>query len=215
MELVVELDTGPVNAEFSGEDWSEVEPELQGLINFLEKNHETLSEIAPYSTNPQYTGDVAGADGAAPNGGLDSEASGEADSKPDEGPLASLVRKTGKSVEGLDDLVYVDPDGEELPQVLAEKSVLGGSKAERQRNAAYMILAVWDECYGEERMKTSDFKDILTMSGISDNNLYNAWVGAGKGDFHSTGQGPSATVGLTGPGKRQALKVFQSLADSD
>lgn len=215
MELVVEFDTGLVNAELKGDSWAEIEPELQGMIGFLQDEDGALSEIATHSILPQHTAGVTKAVGAASGAVPPSGKREDAGSDPDGGPLAALVRKTGKSVDELDELVYVDPDGEELPQVLADKSVIGDSKAERQRNAAYMILAVWDECYGEERMKTSDFKDILTMSGISDNNLYNAWVGAGKGDFHSTGQGPSATVGLTGPGKRQALKVFQSLADSE
>lgn len=217
MELTIEFQHGPIDAEFTGEDRKEVQENFLQFVEFLGENAQEFDNIEPPESNsedlkePGLDSDLwkDNSENQSTNGSSGSE------NEEEEGhPLASLARKANTSVETLDSIIYVDHDGEEEPQLMIEKAKLGGSKTERQRTAAYMLLRIWDDCYGEERMKTSKLKNILTMSGVSDNDLFNAWNGPGKGNFDSTGKGASATVGLTGPGKRRALKTIQEVVEA-
>lgn len=217
MELTIKFQHGPLDAEFTGEDPKEVQENLLEFVDFLGKNTEQFEDIEPPESDseglkkPGLDSDrwKETSDNHSTNNSSNSEEEEEEDH-----PLASLARKANTSAKTLNEIIYVDPDGEEEPQLMIEKTELGENKTERQRTAAYMILRVWDDCYGEDRMKTSKLKNILTMSGVSDVDLFNAWNGPGKGNFDSRGSGASATVGLTGPGKRRALKTIQELVET-
>lgn len=215
MELNVTLDYGSLNAEFQGGDREEIQDGLAKFVEFLNENDELFDGIDNHGPidAPEEQADLD------PERWEDSESDSESNngqninSNQSENPLAPLARKMGISVDVLDEIVYVDPEGEEMPQLMADKQFFGDSTTERQRTAAYILLKVWEECYeGEDRMKTSNLKTLLTMADISDNNLYNAWAGPGKGDFNPTGRGDAATVGLTGPGGRQAMKELRRVA---
>lgn len=220
MEITVTLDHGFLDAEFTAENREELEENLLGFVKFLQKNEDEFEEM-------EFLGKSVVADGQ-PSLGTESpevesrsgdtksvtEQETETTSQEDH-PLEPIARQTGVTIEKLDEIVYADPEGEETPQLLIEKSKLGGNKAERQRHASYVLLLVSEDCYGQERMKTSELKTILSMGNISDNNLYNMWKGAGKGMFDPTGKGASATIALTGPGKRKALKFIKELAENE
>lgn len=209
------VDYGPLNAEFQGGDQEELQDNLVEFVEFLEENDDVFDAIrASYNGNGgSATSDI---NAGYIEEGTEEQTNGESvgEVEEEDHPLKSLARNANTSTETLDDIIYVDPDGEEKPQLLVSKKHLGGTKAERQRTAAYILLRVWEDCYGEERMKTSELKSLLTMANIKEDKLYNAWKGAGKGDFDPTGRGESATVGLTGPGRRQAIKVLQQLVES-
>lgn len=216
MQLTITLNHGPLDVEFNGDDREELQEELLGFSQFIEENSGIFDGVE-FSNGKSTDEEEPGIDSdyweeKAENGG-----SSEGDSKTNgrDHPLASLARQTGSSVDRLDEIIYVDPEGEEPPQLLIDKSRLGSKKAERQRHAAYLLLLVWENCYEEERMKNSDLKRTLSIANISDNNLYNAWAGAGKGNFDPSGRGASATLGLTGPGEREALKLMKKLAEED
>jgi hypothetical protein len=204
MEIKLMLEYGPIDAEFIGDDREELESEFESFLDFVNENSDRLNGLEVPESREM------GTNGAGQSANENGEASSTDGSQ--QSPLASLARKADTTTKVLNDIVYVDPDKEEDPQVLIDKGKLGSNKTERQRTAAYILLRIWEDCYDEERMDTSKLMNILAMSGISDNDLYNAWKGPGKGDFDSRGKGSSATVGLTGPGKRKALKVLKDLS---
>lgn len=215
MELTITFQHGPLDAEFTGEDREEIQEDLLKFVDFLNENAEQFQGIEPPKPDSEELEEPSlDSDRWQDDDEEESSSDSSSGSDSQDNPLSSLARKTDNPVEELEDLIYVDPDNEEDPQLMLDKDRLGENRAERQRNAAYIILRVWEECYDEERMKTSKLKNIFTMSGISDNSLYNAWGGSGKGKFDATGKGSSATVGLTGPGKRKALKVIQELPET-
>lgn len=210
MELEVTFDEGTVKVQVRGKSWADLEEGLEPFLSFLEENNERLQAIGLYGPQVSAGHPIGGAQGDH------GDSRGEGDGNQGVGtgsPLSSLARKAKMSVDELEELIYVDPDREELPQVMAEMNKLGDNKVERQRTMAYIVLWVWQDCYGEERMKTSDLKEILSASGVSGHHLFKAWKGPGKGSFNPTGKGISATVGLTGPGKRRAMEKLQELAE--
>lgn len=208
MELTVTFQHGPLDAEFTGENRAEIQQNLIEFVEFLEENSEHFEGFEFSEAEDDYEETVLDSDRWGEDDESKSETEGPSD---DSHPLGPLARKANTTVESLDEIVYVDPNNEEEPQLMVDKSLLGDNKTERQRAAAYVILYVWEDCYNEERMKTSKLMNILTMSGISDNDLFNAWKGPGQGNFNPKGSGSSATVGLTGPGKRRSLKIIQDL----
>lgn len=218
MEITVTLNHGFLNAEFTAEDREELEEDLIGFIEFLQENEDEFDDI-------ELLGNPMISDGkpslAAEPQNVESqteERKVKTEGEPttlDDHPLNPVAQKTGVGVGKLDEIVYADSDGEEMPQLLINKNELGGSKAERQRHASYLLLLVWEDCYGENRMKNSELKTLLSMASISDNNVHNMWKGAGKGMFDTTGRGSSATITLTGPGKREALKFIKKLVETD
>ncbi|MFK8214525.1 hypothetical protein [Haloferax volcanii] len=225
MEITVSLRQGPLDVEFVAEDREQLETDLVEFVGFLNENSEVFDGLESPSRKEELAEGQPGVDSdfwtekakqqseqqePTPEPQEPDEQTGDSDH-----PLSNIARKTGVDVKTLDEIVYVDPEGEETPQILIDKSELGDSKSARQRHAAYIILTVWEECYGEERMKNSELKTILSLAGISENHLYNAWSGAGKGNFDPTGRGASATTGLTGPGKREALKFIQELVEEE
>lgn len=197
MTVTVTLTYGPIEAEISGEDREEVQSELINFIDFVNENSEQLQVEAPPAP--------------APASGGSGEAVETVEESIDDHPLAPLAKKLGVDPADLDKIVYVDPDFEEEPQVLVEPESLGQSTVEQQRTAAYVLLYIWDEVYDDGRMRTTKLKDILELAGVSTSNLDRAWKNEGEGKFDSQGYGRSATVGLTGVGKRNALSRFQEL----
>lgn len=200
MTLTVTLTYGPIEAEISGEDREEVQGELLDFIEFLNENEEDLKLSLPSQK--------------ATSDGVEDAAVSEEEGG-DEHPLDPIASELGVPTDDLDDVIYVDPDFEEDPQLLLDADDFGSTTIDQQRNAAYVLLYVWDECYGNDRMRTSKLNDIFALAGISTNNLYLAWRDEGQGKFDSQGQGPSASVSLTGVGERTAKTVLQDLVSPD
>lgn len=211
MELTVTLDHGPLNAEFTGEDREKVEENLVGFIEFLEGNDELFNghrDSVPATNDTEDPGlDEQYWKERADDQG--DQTTSESDST--ESPLSDIAHKVGASVTELEGLIYFSVDDEELPMLLFDDPErVGGSVVERQRNSALVLLLIWEECYGKKKMKTSQFKDVLEMMDLSTSNVYRAWE---KSYFKQAGNGPSATVRLRGPGKREARSVLKDMLE--
>lgn len=215
MELTVTLNHGPLNAEFSGEDREEIQQNLIKFMQFLDENGEIFEGVG-YRESEEKDGSP----------GVDSDyweekSMQEQDSNPDtadreDSVLYPISKKVGVSVTDLEEIVYVDEDGEELPQLLIDDlKRLGETVPERQRSAALILLLVWKECYGEEQMRTSDLKDIFAMKDISTSKTDRAWSNKGESWFDSSGHGVSASVKLRGPGERKAYSLLKDLIEND
>lgn len=199
--MSVKLDYGPLNAEFQGGDKDEIQTNLIEFVEFLKENEEVLGSI------DVSTDGAAGAE--VPSDSNSNASDGAGDQGSNEHPLAPLAHHLGEPPETLEELIYVSVENEELPQLLVEDvDELGDSVVERQRNAALVLLLVWEECYGKSKMKTSDIKDVFSRMDISTSNTYRAWE---KSSFKQRGQGSSATIQLRGPGEREAYSILREL----
>lgn len=200
MNITATLRYGPIETEIAGEDREEVEQELLAFIEFINENEDELELELPARRQSAESEAV-------------SSQSLEGDNE--ENPLAPIANELGISLDNLDEVVYVDPDLDENPQLLLDAEEYGEKTVEQQRNAAYVLLYVWMKCYGNDRMESSRLRDILALGSISTANLYRAWRDEGQGKFDSQGKGPGASVALTGVGERTARTVLQDLASED
>lgn len=202
MKVTATLDYGPLDIELSSENREEVEKNLLGIIEFIDENREEFEEsgLKVQSKDGNHQAELDSAEWSGDTG----DKAGSADD-----PLADLARELNVVSRKLNEIVYVDPDEEERPYLMVEGDKLGDSVPEIQRNAAFVLLTVLKECYHEDEMKTSEFKHILTVAEISDNDLYKAWD---ESVIDSSGRGRSATISLTGPGRREAKSVLKDLA---
>lgn len=218
MEITLTLNQGALDAEFKGADREELEDNLLQFMEFLEENEETLGGVE-FTYDEEDTRDEPGLDPEywEEKEEQENKDEGERENKQNGGPLSTVARTTGVTVEDLSDVIYVDLEGEQLPQLMFEdKTRLGDTKVDRQRNVSLLLLLAWHKAYGEERVKTSELKTSLSMSQVSESNLYNMWQsGKGEGWFDPSGRGNSATIALRGPGEREAYKLLRKLFKKD
>lgn len=128
------------------------------------------------------------------------------------GPLEPLAKELRVAESELDEVLYVDTEGDDNPLLLIEDTdLLSSKKTDRQRNASLILLLVWEKLYGQERTLSSDLKEALNLSGVSESNMGNMYQGAGDRYFSRTGRGASASVALTPPGRRAAQKKLKEL----
>lgn len=199
MDITATLSHGPLKLELSGEDSEEVKETLLELAQFVEEHEEVFSGVSfEMQGGPNENQTNLGEGTWAEDSGTQTSDS----------PVAPLANELGVPIEPLEEIVYVDPDQEELPQLLVEGDDIEGGVTDRQRKAAYIILLALETCYDEDELYTSDFKDMLVYADISDNNIYKAWEDA---QFDQSGQGRNSKVSFRGPGRREAkgfLKDF-------
>ncbi|APX95726.1 hypothetical protein [Natronorubrum daqingense] len=204
MEITATVDYGTLEIELSSDEREEVQQNLLEVIDFLEENNEAFKGLDLTVQNGSSQTELSATEWSNNDGQQEQ-------SKDDGSSLKSLARKFDVTIEAINEIVFVDPFGEERPQLMANSEQLGSSVPERQRHAAFIILTVLEECYDEEEIETAEFKELLTFAGISDGNLYRAW----DDSLFQTGKGRSAKVSLKGPGKREAKKYLKALLESN
>lgn len=198
------LDFGPVQVELRAENADELEEELEQIIGYLESNNDRINSIFAVDESPSMDSSQHDVNG--------SEDGGHSDDVHIDAKLSDIADKLRVRGANLNKLILTDDD---FPQLyLDELDLLAERKTERQRRASLILLYLWDEYYGVDRVKTSELKTALSRSGISESNLANMYQGQGDRFFDRTGRGASATIGLTAPGRRRAQKALSELVES-
>lgn len=209
METTVTFEHGPLTVELHTYEGDDYQDEVLDLLRFLENNQEKFEEIGTLSTAPEIhpnKTESVSLEEFAEEGTTNEDNEVESESSP-LSPIASELRLP---VRDLEVFLHVDSDREDPPVFYPnEVSEIGQRQTDRQRIASLMLLYLWHECYGEERVKSSDLKDALELSNISSSGMANMYQGEGDRYFDRRGRGPTATVRLTPPGKRQAMKAIK------
>ena len=212
METTVTFEYGPMTVEIHARDDDNYQDEILDLLRFLENHQEQFEEIGVESEvaemHPGKTETVSLDQFESEEG--QEVAEEEAESSP-LGPIASELRL---SVSDLKNFLYVDPDGDDFPVMYVDElGDIGKRQTDRQRVVSLILLYLWHECYDEDRVKSSALKDALELSDVSSSGMANMYQGDGDRYFDRRGRGPTATVALTPPGKRQARKILRRLVD--
>lgn len=218
METTTKLEYGPLEVEIHAFDGEDYQKEVLDLIQFIEENQDSLDELESISES-------AGMDQSKPEM-MSLEEFGEinqnepdvvaAEEEEESGPLADIASELRVSEHELEDFIYVAPDEDDFPVLYTEEiGDFGDRKTDRQRISSLILLYVWHECYDTERVKSSSLKDALELSDISSSGMGNMYQGEGDRYFDRRGRGPSATVSLTPPGKRQARKLLRRFIEND
>jgi len=82
------------------------------------------------------------------------------------GPSAEFASQFNVSPDRLLEVIDIDPELEEEPFIVADTARFGETRQERQLHGTLILLGTWQECYGADRVSSSDLKDALDFSGI-------------------------------------------------
>ncbi|WP_394739451.1 hypothetical protein [Natronococcus roseus] len=214
METTVKLEYGPMEVEIHAFDDEDYQKEVLDLIQFIEDNQESLEELEEGDENAELGHSKI--EGTSLEEFAESNDENDEEVKQESGPLSEITSKLGVPESELKRCFYVDPDQEEPPVIyLDEVGNIGEQKTDRQRVASLALLYISHECYDLERVKSTALKEALELSDISSSGMGNMYQGEGDRYFDRRGRGPSATVGLTPPGRRQARKVLKRLIQDE
>ncbi|WP_092635337.1 hypothetical protein [Haloplanus vescus] len=212
METTVTFEYGPLTVEIHARDDENYQDEILDLLRFLENHQEQFEEIGVESEVAEMKSDKTGT--VSLDQFEDGERNEEDEEEPDSTALGSIASELQLSVTNLKDFLYVDSDGDDFPVIYVDEfEDIGERQTDRQRVASLILLYLWHECYDKDRVKSGVLKDALELSNVSSSGMANMYQGEGDRYFDRRGRGPTATVALTPPGKRQARKVLRRLAN--
>jgi len=218
METTAKLEYGVLEVEIHAFDDEDYQKEVLDLIQFIEDNQESLDELGGISDSAeidQSKSEVVSLEEFGENDQTETDLDA-ADQEDETGPLADIASELRIPEHKLEDFIYVDPQEDDFPVLyIDEMGNIGERKTDRQRISSLILLYVWHECYEVERIKSSSLKDALELSDVSSSGMGNMYQGEGDRYFDRRGRGPSATVSLTPPGKRQARKILKRFAEND
>ncbi len=214
METTAKLEYGPLEVEIHALNDEGYQEEVLDLIQFIEDNQESLEGLVrdddPSEMGPSKS-EVTSLEEFTPNGGEEEE---ESETEP--GPLSEIASNLRVPEFKLEEFLYVDPVEDDFPVIYVDEiGNIGQRKTDKQRVASLILLYLWHECYDADRVKSTSLKDALELSNISSSGMGNMYQGDGDRYFDRKGRGPSATVRLTPPGKRQARKVLRRLVQDE
>ncbi|REA05535.1 hypothetical protein DEQ92_04450 [Haloferax sp. Atlit-6N] len=211
METTVTFEYGPMTVEIHALNDEDYQEEVLDLMQFIENNQDQFNEFGVDQVSPEIESDKT------ESTSLESFAqNGVEEENTEPGPLHSIASQLHVSESQLERFLHVNPDDDEMPVLYSEElGKIGKRQTDRQRVASLILLYVWHECYEANRVKSSKLKDALELSSISSSGMANMYQGEGDRYFNRAGRGPSATVKLTPPGKRQARKILRKFTQKD
>jgi len=218
MDIHVSLKYGPLSVEIDANEEDDYQAEILDILEFVGEFDEQMEIL---NANPHI--EESEEDDEMPS--KDQVSIDEFDEPLDEPTqdesegavvnkevLGSLPKKLNASPRSIHKVVDIEPTSEGPPFVLADTDDFGDTKTKRQLTTSLMILAVWDECYEPDRMKSSLLKDALEYSGIDSSNMFNMYhLEDVDAYFDKRGRGGNTTIKLTRPGKREAHKKLREL----
>ncbi len=214
METTVRLEYGPMEVEIHAFDDEDYQKEVLDLIQFIEDNQTSLEELEEVDESSEM--DQPGIEGMSLEEFTENGDENDEETEQEAGHFSDIASKLRVPESELERCFYVDLDGEEPPVIyLDEVGDIAERKTDRQRVASLALLFLWHKFYDVDRVKSSALKDALELSNISSTGMGNMYQGEGDRYFDRRGRGPSATVGLTPPGKRQARKVLKRFVQDE
>lgn len=210
MDISITFAEGPVEAEIEATDEDDYVSVLDDLAEFLNEHPElefdseggAEVEVEQKSEPPQQA-----------QATLDSSVKkGESAEDVENERLRAIVEHSGVPEDKITRMFELHEDV--IPRILDGEAVRGDTPGVRVLNAASAILTVWQDCYGEEWMKSGKLADALEQSpNLPDRTDYiynqNNW----KSLFNRQGEGRGTELRVTRLGKDKGLEVIQEMAE--
>jgi len=223
MDVRLTLRKGPLEVEIEASDDDDYQSEVLEILEFLEANEEQILELDAPNEGPDLELDPAAVT-ADRGDGTESSSPDEQDNSDTKvdieteeiSPSAEFASELNVSLDQLTEAIDIDPELEEAPFIVADTAGFGETRQERQLHGTLILLGTWQECYGADRVSSSDLKDALDFSGIDPDGLTNIYHNIDGADsyFDRSGRGASATVALTRPGLREARSRIRELVEA-
>lgn len=205
MEVTITFNQGPLEAEIHASDEDDYRKILDDLADFVNKHPELVEKPNPGTTPSQTTGgrsDQAGDEAQESEGKVSSlEVENEM--------LRPVLRETNIDEESFIRVFEVHKDV--TPRILNTEILPGDSPGKMVLNASAILLTLWQECYDETWMKSSDLSDTLEQSGISDRTDYIYNQSNWQSLFDKQGEGRGTKLRVTRLGKDEGVALMKEM----
>lgn len=221
MDIRLTLRKGPLEVEIEASDDDDYQAEILEILEFLDSNEDQLRELDAPNEEPDPEPEQASVtdwSNQTESASTEEQDTSDVEAGPDvveNGPAAEFASQLRVNPDRLVEVIDIDPNLEEEPFIDADTAEFGETRIERQFHGALILLGTWQECYGVDRIASSDLKDALDISGIDSDSLYNMYQRIDEVDSYldTSGRGSSATVALTRPGLREAQNRIRELVE--
>lgn len=215
METRAKIEHGPLEIEVHALEDEDYQEEIIEIIEFIEENKAVIEELEGEISRSEMSDsgvEETSLEAFTENKGDESASEEETEA----GPLSEVASELRVPERKLEEFLFVDPEGDDPPVMYVDEvGEVGERKTDKQRVVSLILLYLWHRCYDVDRVKSTNLKDALALSNVSSSGMGNMYQGEGDRYFNRKGRGPSATVRLTPPGKRQARKELNRLIQED
>ncbi|EMA40807.1 hypothetical protein [Halococcus hamelinensis] len=212
MKTNVKLEYGSATFEIQALEDDNYKDEVLEMLEFIGEHEDQFEILGEMKSAPKMAD--SGAEDKSLDEFLPSQTKNEEEENAESDPLYPIASRIKVPVSELNTFLHVEPEEDSPPFVYTEDLDIDARRqVDKQRIVSLIILYLWDECYGYDRMKSTQLKDSLEFSDTSSSGMANMYQGKGDRYFDRRGRGPSATVGLTPPGKRQARKELTQIVN--
>lgn len=217
MDIRLTVEHGAITAEIEATEEDDYTDVLEKLANFAEEHPDFVEE-----SNSRLDEDESDQDERRSNAEDThlSEFSEKESTELDEGNeereiendmLRPLLKRLDVS-EG--DFIRTFEVAEDVsPRILAPEKLSGETKSERMLNAALVLSTIWQDCYGEEWLKSSELSDALEQSGLGDRSDYIYNQDDWQRLLNKNGQGRGTKIKPTRLGEDKAEKLIETMVN--
>jgi hypothetical protein len=219
MEINIHLHHGPLDVEIQADKEDDYQQEVLDVLEFIQENQEQFSQLTTQQAENEQSTEY---DQAPADSEIWEEAANTDDSdRQDTNQIwAPVSRATGVDESILERMFDMPENEEQVPAIVIEEfedgiDSLGGSRRERQAQASLMLLYIWHEIRGVDKVPSSDLADALNMSGVDSANMYAMYdaLGGDADAYFNRTSGGNPTVKLSRRGKRVASNQIETFTE--
>lgn len=217
MDLRLTVERGSITAEIEATEDEEYTAVLEELADFVEEHPEFVKETSPHSgdaelcqnENRSDSADAALSEFGDENSTIleDNEEQNDIENE----MLRILLERVEISEDNFIRTFEVAKDVK--PRILVPEEVPGETKSERMLNAALVLSTIWQDCYEEEWLKSSDLSDALEQSGLGDRTDYIYNQDNWQKLLNKGGQGRGTKIKPTRLGEDKAEELIETMAN--
>lgn len=209
MKISLTFEQGPITAEVEATEEDDYAQFLEDLAEFLDDHPELVSGDGRSELDRESNGKEGG-DGAEGEDEMDHTDKKESEElKVDNEFLRPILEEVGIEEEKFVRLFEVHEDV--TPRILDADKLPGDSPGKKIMNASALILTLWQECYDETWMKTSELSDALEQSSLSDRTDYIYNQDNWKSLFDRDGEGRGTKLRVTRLGKDRSEDLMTQM----
>ncbi|MFC7215161.1 hypothetical protein ACFQO4_13880 [Saliphagus sp. GCM10025334] len=214
MELKLTLEHGALSAQIEASEEDNYTQVLDDLATFLEDHPELAINRdveTPQEPNPEPEQSTESKDAVLAEF---TETDSGSPSSSVETISREILRPLLKEIDVSEDefIRVFEVDEEVTPRILTSDDIPGETKGEKILNASLILTTIWQECYGEKWMKTSELSDSLEQSGLSNRTDYIYNQENWQAMFNKDGEKRGTKLRVTRLGKDKAEELMETLA---
>lgn len=216
MDLRLTIEHGAITAEIEASDGDDYREVLEELADFAEEHPDFVKsqkteedDLGQSNTDSDTTETNLKEFADEPSAGSDIDSG-------DEEVENKMLRPLLESLDvSEDDFIRTFEVAEDVtPRILAPEKVPGETKSEKFLNAALVISKIWQDCYGEPWLKSSELSDSIEQSGLGERTDYIYSQDGWQRLLNKEGQSRGTKIQPTRLGEDKAEEVITQMVNS-